>query len=290
MSLRIFTTLHSQSAATLLALLVVCTLAACQTAGGGKTVTFDNLHKTPKTLEGVLALPKQGAGPFPAVILLHGTAGPDNRYDFHRAALLKAGIATFQVDFKSGVFTDASDRPSSSTFDPFTYAALRELRKNPAIDPNRIALMGFSLGGHLSLRLANENPRRGWLDEGEVGFAAHVGFYPGCKWLNGRFSVLAKPTGAPILILTGELDSYGDGKSCGPFVEKLNKITPGVASVKIYPGVYHGFDRGGSWSGYDPAAIKQVAILKHDSAAAEDSRRRAVNFLRRVFGLTEAGS
>ena len=278
---------HFQSASRPILVLAACILAvACQTVEGGKTLTFDSLLKKPKTRDGILVLPQGRTGPFPAVILVHGTAGPDDRYSFHRPALLKAGIATFQVDFKSGVFTGPKDRPVNSMFDPFAFAALRELRNHPAIDPDRIAIMGFSLGGHLSLRLANDIPGRGWLDQGESGFAAHVAFYPSCRWVRGHF----KPTGAPILILTGELDSYGDGKACGPLVDKLNKTTPGIAALKIYPGVHHGFDRGGSWYGYDPAAINQRGVARYDAAAAEDSRRRAVDFLSKVFGLPATGS
>ena len=137
------------------------------------------------------------------------------------------------------------------------------------------------LGGFLSLRLANKFPNRNWLDQEETGFAAHVGFYPVCKGVGGLF----QPTGAPILILTGEFDSWGDGKACGPLIDELNKTTPGVATLKIYPGVHHGFDRGGSWSGYDPTAINKRAVLRYDATAAEDSRRRAVEFLSKVFGL-----
>lgn len=36
-----------------------------------------------------------------------------------------------------------------------------------------------------------------WLESGQPGFAAHVGFYPGCKWLKRHFCVTGP--GAPIL-------------------------------------------------------------------------------------------
>ena len=85
------------------------------------------------------------------VILIHGTAGPDSRYEFHRPELLGSGIATFEVDFKSNVFKGNSDRPPMKAFHPWAFGALEALRSNPRVDPHRIAIMGFSLGGHVSV-------------------------------------------------------------------------------------------------------------------------------------------
>jgi dienelactone hydrolase len=78
--------------------------------------------------------------------------------------------------------------------------------------------MGFSLGGHLSVAVASRSVTARWLGPDQNGFAAHVGFYPVCKWLNQYFKA-SEPTGAPILILSGEKDSWGDGKTCASFCE-----------------------------------------------------------------------
>ena len=257
-------------------------ISSCVTkVDGGKGIGFKSIGGSSTSLSGILALPKVGKKPFPAVVLIHGTAGPDDRYDFHRSALLAAGIATFQVDFKSGIFSDAKDRPRSKTFVPFAYSALRALRADPAIDRNRIAVMGFSLGGAITLQLTAADSGDDLLKDNEKGFVGHVAFYPGCK----HQAVTYKATGAPLLILTGGKDSYGDGEACGPWVKAFENFSPGLATLKIYPGVHHGFDRQGSWTGYDPAAINETAILEYNSEAAKDARQRAVKFMKKVFGM-----
>ena len=253
----------------------------CSPSIGGKSIGFKSLDGRSKSLSGILSLPKAGNKPFPAVVLVHGTAGPDDRYDFHRSALLGAGIATFQVDFKSGIFTGPSDRPRTNTFVPFAYGALRALRANPAIDPDRIAIMGFSLGGALTVHLTGSNYREDLLEEKEKGFVGHVAFYPSCKHQTVPYSV----TGAPLLILAGEKDSYGDGEACGPWIAQFENFNPGLATLKLYPGVHHGFDGKKSWTERDPAAINQTAVLEPNSEAAEDARQRAVMFLKKVFGM-----
>jgi dienelactone hydrolase len=245
---------------------------------------FAGLETPHRQFSGTLTLPANHKGPVPLVVLVHGTAGVDSRYAFHKPALLEAGIGTFEVDFKKDVFTGASDRPPISTFQPWVFGALKALRAHPLIDPDRIAIMGFSLGGHLSVSVASKNVVERWLGPGQSGFAAHVGFYPVCKWLEKYFDA-SGVAGAPILILAGELDSWGDGEACPQFVGWLNEAYSGVVALTIYPNVHHGFDRKGSWQGYAPYARNRIGILQWDAGAAHDSRERAVTFLRQAFNM-----
>jgi dienelactone hydrolase len=264
--------------------LSVVVLMACASPGSNETLRFAGLEIPHRQFSGTLTLPGSHKGPAPLVILVHGTAGVDSRYAFHKPALLEAGIGTFEVDFKKNVFTGASDRPPISTFQPWAFGALKALRAHPRIDPDRIAIMGFSLGGHLSVSVASKNVVKRWLGPDQPGFAAHVGFYPVCKLL-GKYFDASGVTGAPILILAGELDSWGDGEACPQFAGWLNEAHQGVVSLTIYPSVHHGFDRKGSWQGYAPYARNRTAILQWDAGAAHDSRKRAVTFLRRAFNM-----
>ena len=249
-----------------------------------ETIRFKGLEKAPEArhFSGILTLPNKDKATVPVVMLVHGSAGVDSRYDFHRPALLEAGIGTFEVDFKTNVFTSTSDRPPMATFHPWAFGALKTLRSHPRIDPNRIAIMGFSLGGHLSVSVASRKVVTRWLGPDQKGFTAHVGFYPACKWLRKNFDKNG-PTGAPILILCGEKDTWGDGETCKGFCEWLNEFRPQVASLTLYPDVHHGFDREGSWEGYAPFAKNKKAILQWNAEAAYDSRKRAVDFLCLVF-------
>lgn len=258
-------------------------LAAIPCAAATDTVVdFPNPAGKPATLKAKLYLPP-GAGPFPAVVLIHGTAGVDSRNAFHRPALLAAGIATFEVDFKTGVFTGARDRPKGKVFYPMAFAALRALRARPEIDRRKIAVMGFSLGGSLAVATSGQGVVRSNMGPGRRGFAAHVGFYPGC----GRLGWLLrqKPT-TPVLILTGDKDDYGNGHDCPPLAAQMNERTPDLYELHIYPGVYHGFDRQGETvTVADPAAVGGHAKVEWNRAAAEDARNRAVAFLKRTLGL-----
>ena len=224
-----------------------------------ETIRFEAPISGPKKVSGVLHLPPNVAGRLPAVILIHGTAGPDSRYDFHRGALLKAGYAVFQADFKKGVFRNAFDRPRIVEFLPAAQVAAARLRADPRIDPTRIGVAGFSLGGALAV-----------IARGKGVYKVAVAFYPGCKY--HRITGSAKDE--PLLILTGSKDSYGDGDSCDEFARAIG------ASVKIYPGVFHGFDRAGQISGPDPKAVGGTAVLKFDANAASDARERMVAFFR----------
>ena len=266
------------------AFLAIMTLSACTSQANHQTIGFNGLDTPPKSFSGKLSLPPGNQQHVPAVVLIHGTAGPDSRYEFHRPALLESGIATFEVDFKSNVFKGGSDRPPMKTFHPWAFGALKALRSIPQVDPERIAIMGFSLGGHLSVSVASRKVVTKWLGPDQQGFTAHVGFYPACHWLKKNFDATGS-TGAPILILTGEKDSWGDGEACRPFCDGRNTIQPGVISLKIYPDVHHGFDRKGSWKGFAPYAKNKTAVLQWDEDAAHDSRERASAFLRQTFGL-----
>ena len=267
-----------------LALFFFISLPGCVSQINRETIRFNGLEATPKSFSGILTFPEVDHKKVPVVILVHGTAGPDSRYEFHRPALLKSGIATFEVDFKSNVFKGNSDRPPMKTFQPWAFGALKAIRSNPRVDPERIAIMGFSLGGHVSVSVASRKVVTMWLGPDQQGFTAHVGFYPACNWLKKNFDSTGS-TGAPILIITGEKDSWGDGEACEPFCDWLNDIQPGVVSLKIYPDVHHGFDRKGSWKGFAPYVKDKTAILQWDEEAAHDSRERAVAFLRKAFEL-----
>jgi len=100
---------------------------------------------------GMLHLP-EGNGKFPAVALCHGFTG--NRIEAHRlfvkmARLLAAnGIAALRFDFRgSGESEGEFEQMTVSGEITDALAALDFLRKQPEIDPNRIGLIGLSLGG-----------------------------------------------------------------------------------------------------------------------------------------------
>ena len=147
----------------------------------GTWIDFSSLDTNkPYKVLGTLYLPGRSSSPCPAVVMIHGTGGIDSRGAFYGDSILNAGIAIFEADFRTGIYTSTLDRPKNETFLPMAFAALEQLRKLSSIDPNRIGIMGFSMGGGITLRTAVEGDRRAWMGD-EKGFAAHAAFYPVCK-------------------------------------------------------------------------------------------------------------
>ena len=100
-----------------------------------------------------IARPKNGGGPFPAILCIHGggfRAGTRDGYDGMCVNLAQHGYVAATVTYR---LSPASQFPAA-VHD--CKAAVRWLRANAAIyhaDPARIGAMGGSAGGHLALFL-----------------------------------------------------------------------------------------------------------------------------------------
>jgi len=113
-----------------------------------------------KTLRGVLHLPAAAASaPAPAVVLFHGFTG--NRMESHwmfvkcSRALAQAGIASLRFDFYGSGESDGEFRQMTLSGELAAgRAAVAFLRKQAGIDPQRVGLLGLSLGGTVAACLA----------------------------------------------------------------------------------------------------------------------------------------
>jgi dienelactone hydrolase len=117
------------------------------------------------------------------------------------------------------------------------YRALAVLGRHPRIDPQRIAVMGFSKGGFVALY---SSLRRFQRMHGPAGltFAAHAALYPSCQW---RFRDEEEVSGAPIRIFHGEADDWTPIDLCRAYVERLRTAGKNAAPTG-YPGAHHSFD------------------------------------------------
>ena len=117
-----------------------------------------------RALPGTLAMPK-GDGPFPAVVLVHGsgahdrdeTIGPNKPFLDIARGLAAQGIAVLRYEKRSKA------RPQDFTSGPFgvdeetTFdgvLAVDALRKTAGIDPKRVFVLGHSQGGMMAPRIA----------------------------------------------------------------------------------------------------------------------------------------
>ena len=152
-----------------------------------------------------LHLPK-ASGPVPVVVMIPGTDGVDQRQDFYRSHLLRAGIGTYVVDIKTGIFRSRRDRPPADDYIPVVSEAARRIRKRADVDGGRVGIMGWSFGGAVALRMANAEKTHAPV------FAAHVGIYGGCTR-----SPSVSLYNVPILILMGDADTIVDPDKCIAF-------------------------------------------------------------------------
>lgn len=107
-----------------------------------------------------LAMPKEGEGPFPAIVNIHGggfRAGTRDGYDGRCIHLAQHGYVAITVTYR----LTPKYRFPCQVFD--CKAAVRWLRANAAtyhVDPKRIGVTGGSAGGHLALFLGMTNGRK----------------------------------------------------------------------------------------------------------------------------------
>jgi hypothetical protein len=117
----------------------------------------------PYPLEATLALPN-GSGPFPAVVLVHGS-GPNDRdetvgankiFRDLAAGLASAGIAVLRYDKRTLRYGDQLTRTLTLDEEVVDDAvdAVRLLASRPEIDPRRVFVIGHSLGGLLAPEIA----------------------------------------------------------------------------------------------------------------------------------------
>ena len=117
----------------------------------------------PATISGELRIPGSVKGKAPVVLLVHGSGGLGANIHYWVAELNKLGIATFAMDSFTGrgVKNTITDQSLVSNFAMVidVYRALETLSKHPAVDPDRIAAFGLSMGATHAYFLGAIEPR-----------------------------------------------------------------------------------------------------------------------------------
>lgn len=114
-------------------------------------------------LYGMLHLP-EGKGPFPALSLFHGFTGqrmePHQLFVKTARALARTGIAALRFDFRGSGESegDFKDVTVSGEIEDGR-ESLRFLGAQREVDPNRLGVLGLSMGGFVASSLAVEDPR-----------------------------------------------------------------------------------------------------------------------------------
>ncbi len=127
------------------------------------------------------------------------------------------------------------------------YSALRYLQAQPFIHPDRIALMGWSQGGGITLLTVVSQSIGRPSPPPEHDFKAAVALYPSAcslQWQHTPFTTVERGhwnTRIPLLILHGAKDNWTRPEPCQSFVEEVQGRGQPV-SFHIYPDAVHSFD------------------------------------------------
>ena len=194
----------------------------------------------PVTLAGELRLPA-GTNKVPVVVLVHGAGGLLAKEDGWARALNSWGIGVFIPDHLSGrgiAPMSAGDiQLAGSARMVDVYHALPVLLQHPRVDPERIALMGFSLGGYVTL-LSSQERFRTRHGPSNAQFAMYIALYPSCAV---RLRDDAKVAARPIRIFYGTADNWTSVEQCRTQVSDLRKAGADVTLTE-YPGATHAYD------------------------------------------------
>jgi len=174
-------------------------------------------------IQGYLSRPK-GAGPFPAVVLLHTCLGlPAERASIGARIATWGYVALFVDDFATRDLKETCAVDFKPAL-PDAEGAFVYLASLPYVDPARIAAVGFSQGGDTALKIASR---------GVAGFKAAAAFYPPCANLDGAALTI------PTLILVGAKDAVTPARDCA---ELAKRQQPGMVKLVVYPDAAHAFD------------------------------------------------
>jgi dienelactone hydrolase len=215
----------------------------------------------PVVVAGELRIPKPGTDKLPAVIFAHASGGINAGIDRWAQELNSIGVAVFLVDSFSG--RGMSSVPPDPSNDSVmwmivdAYRALGMLAQHPRIDPQRIAIMGWSTGGPVAIYSSME---RLWRSYGppNIQFAAHIGFYGSCAVV---YRDEEKVTGKPIRLFHGSADDLELIEPCRAYVAQLKKAGADVA-LNEYPGVQHAYD----WFMFkEPLKLPQARTVRNCS-------------------------
>ena len=264
-------------------------LASC----AGPTVSFPNATPgTPRVISAAEVRP-DGAGPFAAVVLLHGCHGVSDSTRQWARWLRDRGYVALIVDswaprgIRDGC-VPGPDIPTSERFDD-AVGALRWLHTRPYVDRRRVGAVGWSNGGVFAMSVVNgpslERARARGVEMPPPGFAASVAMYPG-----GCYSLVEELVVRPLLLLIGDADDWTLPAECARMVEAM-RARGADATLVRYPGAVHYFDV----VGQPRVVLHEVenrnkpggccgASVGYDPSADADAHRRVAEFFARHLG------
>ncbi|MDO6693696.1 dienelactone hydrolase family protein [Aliiglaciecola sp. 3_MG-2023] len=269
------------------------------TPGDYKWLVLPEQTLATTTVKGQLFLPPGASAdnPVPAMVILHGSGGilPSRELAYGQW-MADHGIAGLVVNsyeargvteetpygLRVAIVSDADETADA-------YSALTFLNQHPAINPEKIGLMGFSYGG-MATRAALDSRIQQNMAPQVSPFALHLDYYGPC-----HFDLqTAKTTGAPLFSLRGAEDKSNDLEACARLENRLRDAGSAVGST-IFPSAGHGWEMATPRqfiATLNPAPCKQVLLENGDwqidgttiAVPAELSRQEQYHFRLGLLG------
>jgi pimeloyl-ACP methyl ester carboxylesterase len=207
----------------ILVLLLVLSLTGCSSAPSTMKVdltTSDAVH-----LKATYYSPKNSTVRADALLLLHEAYDDSRSWDSFGKAAQERGYAVLAVDLR-GHGQSGGEKTFDSTMDNDVDAALAWLKASPAVNTDRIGIVGASLGANLALRGGARYPE----------IKSVILLSPGMLlWQIDISKAIVDYGPRPLLLVASKEDAYPAGT-----VQSLNEQALGYLQLQIYPGTEHG--------------------------------------------------
>lgn len=234
------------------------------------------------TLKGYLAYDDSIKGKRPGVLVVHEWWGL-NDYAKKRADMLAGlGYTALALDmFGNGKTADHPSDAQKFTSETMSNMAVAEgrfdaaldfLKKQPTVDPDEIAAIGYCFGGGIVLHMA----RTGADLDGVASFHGSLGTQQ--KAAPGTIK-------AKILVMTGGADTYIPSEQVEEFKKEMDAAGADY-EVIVYPGATHSFTNPAA----DELGKKFDLPITYNAEADKQSWAEMEEFLKEVFNQEQNGN
>lgn len=227
-------------------------------------------------LQGFVAWDDAMKGKRPGVLVVHEWWGHNEHARNQAKRFAKAGYVAFALDMygKGKVAKHPEDAKAfmqEATKDAETVrarfdAALAQLKKQPQVDPEKIAVVGYCMGGTIALQMARAG------EDLDAVATFHAGLAPAGE------PAKAGAVKARILVNTGADDQMVPPAQVQAFEKEM---TDAGAKFRVitYPGAKHSFTNPAA----DKVSAEMGGALAYDKSADEKSWKNTIAFFSEVF-------
>jgi dienelactone hydrolase len=258
-------------------MLVICALAAVLFSLPSKaSIKTEELSYSEggTTLKGFLAWDDAISGKRPGILVVHEWWGLNDYARSRAKQLAELGYTALAVDmYGDGKVADhpkdAGAFAASVMKDPQValarlQAAMNALKKQPTVDPEKIAAIGYCMGGAIVLNAA----RQGMDLDAVASFHGSL----------GGLMAIEKPIRAKVLVCHGEADSFIPPEKVAAFKKEMKEAGADFKFIS-YPGAKHGFSNPAA----DEAGKKFGIDIAYDAKADAESWKELEALLQAVF-------